>query len=312
MIMKKLLLSFLFVSFSCASYEKVTIGKIDDYYKDKITKKELEQIIKEIEYIFESTLKKNIFDYSNDGKPIDILYVPNTQLEDKISKKLELIKKKKEKIEELQEYFPSKKREIEVSQDDLNGQIKVINQKVEDLNSYIKNVNSRKNVTKEEYSKIEEYVKNEKYEINNYLKEKDKSYQNLQNILNSYNQKVVAFNNLVRESNSLIKELESLGRDIKTVNGRTFGIKETVLKTYYKDGKEVKESTTTNSMNKIEIYNFDSLEHLKVILAHEIAHLVGVPHIDDEGALMNPILQENQKSRLHLTSEDIENFRKNF
>ena len=312
MIMKKLLLSFLFVSFSCASYEKVTIGKIDDYYKDKITKKELEQIIKEIEYIFESTLKKNIFDYSNDGKPIDILYVPNTQLEDKISKKLELIKKKKEKIEELQEYFPSKKREIEISQNDLNGQIKVINQKVEDLNSYIKNVNSRKNVTKEEYSKIEEYVKNEKYEINNYLKEKDKSYQNLQNILSSYNQKVVTFNNLVRESNSLIKELESLGRDIKTVNGRTFGMKETVLKTYYKDGKEVKESTTTNSMNKIEIYNFDSLEHLKVILAHEIAHLVGVPHIDDEGALMNPILQENQKNRLHLTSEDIENFRKNF
>lgn len=312
MIMKKLLLSFLFVSFSCASYEKVAIGKIDDYYKDKITKKELEQIIKEIEYIFESTLKKNIFDYSIDGKPIDILYVPNTQLEDKISKKLELIKKKKEKIEELQEYFPSKKREIEISQDDLNGQIKVINQKVEDLNSYIKNVNSRKNVTKEEYSKIEEYVKNEKFGINSYLKEKDKSYQNLQNILNSYNQKVVAFNNLVRESNSLIKELESLGRDIKTVNGRTFGMKETVLKTYYKDGKEVKESTITNSMNKIEIYNFNSLEHLKVILAHEIAHLVGVPHIDDEGALMNPILQENQKNRLHLTSEDIENFRKNF
>lgn len=312
MIMKKLLLSFIFVSFSCASYEKVAIGKIDDYYKDKITKKELEQIIKEIEYIFESTLKKNIFDYSIDGKPIDILYVPNTQLEDKISKKLELIKKKKEKIEELQEYFPSKKREIEISQDDLNGQIKVINQKVEDLNSYIKNVNSRKNVTKEEYSKIEEYVKNEKFGINSYLKEKDKSYQNLQNILNSYNQKVVAFNNLVRESNSLIKELESLGRDIKTVNGRTFGMNETVLKTYYKDGKEVKESTTTNSMNKIEIYNFNSLEHLKVILAHEIAHLVGVPHIDDEGALMNPILQENQKNRLHLTSEDIENFRKNF
>ena len=110
----------------------------------------------------------------------------------------------------------------------------------------------------------------------------------------------------------MIKELESLGRDIKTVNGRTFGIKETVLKTYYKDGKEEKESTTTNSMNKIEIYNFNSLEHLKVILAHEIAHLVGVPHIDDVGALMNPILQENQKSRLHLTSEDIENFRKNF
>lgn len=310
--MKKLLLSFLFVSFSYASYEKVSLGKIDDYYKDKITHKELVQMLKEIEYTFESTLKKNIFDYSNDGKPIDILYVPNTQLEDKISRKLNQIENKKEKIKILQENFPTKKIEIEILQSSLNEQIKVINQKVGNLNNYIKNVNSRKNVTKEEYSNIQKYVKNEKYEINSYLKEKNKTYQNLQNIVNSYNQKVVTFNSLVRESNSLIKELESLSRNVKTVNGRTFGVKETILKTYYKDGKEVKESSTKSSMNKIEIYNFSSLEHLKVVLAHEIAHLVGVPHIEAKGALMNPILQDTQKSRLHLTSDDIENFRKNF
>lgn len=310
--MKKLLLSFLFVSFSYASYEKVSLGKIDDYYKDKITHKQLIQMLKEIEYTFESTLKKNIFDYSNDGKPIDILYVPNTQLEDKISRKLNQIENKKEKIKTLQDNFPTKKREIEILQSSLNEQIKVINQKVGDLNNYIKNINSRKNVTKEEYSNIQKYVKNEKYEINSYLKEKNKTYQNLQNIVNSYNQKVVTFNSLVRESNSLIKELESLSRNVKTVNGRTFGVKETILKTYYKDGKEVKESSTKSSMNKIEVYNFSSLEHLKVVLAHEIAHLVGVPHIEAKGALMNPILQDNQKNRLHLTSEDIENFRKNF
>lgn len=312
MIMKKLLLFFILISFCYASYEKVAIGKIDDYYKDKITKKELEQIIKEIEYIFESTLKKNIFDYTADGKPIDILYVPNTQLEDKISRKLNQIENKKEKIKDLQENFSTKKREIEILQDELNIKIKAINQKVEDLNNYIKNVNNRKNVTKEEYSNIQKYVKNEKYEINLYLKEKNKIYQNLKNILNSYNQKVIVFNNLVRESNSLIKELESLGRNVKTVNGRAFGVQETILKTYYKDGKEVKETTTRNSMNKIEIYNFNSLEHLKVILAHEIAHLVGIPHIEAKGALMNPILQENQKNKLHLTSEDIKNFRKFF
>ena len=310
--MKKLLLFFIFVSFTYASYEKVSIGKIDNYYKDKITYKQLEQIIKEIEYTFESTLKQNIFDYSNDGKPIDILYIPNTQLEDKISRKLNQIENKKEKIKILQENFPTKKREIEILQSNLNEQIKIINQKVGDLNNYIKNVNSRKNVTKEEYSNIQKYVKNEKYEINSNLKEKNKTYQDLQNIVNNYNQKVVTFNSLVRESNSLIKELESLSRNVKTVNGRTFGVQETILKTYYKDGREIKESSTKSSMNRIEIYNFDSLEHLKVILAHEIAHLVGVPHIEVEGALMNPILQENQKNRLHLTYEDIESFRKNF
>jgi predicted Zn-dependent protease len=51
---------------------------------------------------------------------------------------------------------------------------------------------------------------------------------------------------------------------------------------------------------------------LKAIIAHEIGHLVGIPHISDKGALMNPILQENQKRRLELTNADIKNFNKYF
>lgn len=65
-------------------------------------------------------------------------------------------------------------------------------------------------------------------------------------------------------------------------------------------------------MNKIEIYGFESLSELKAILAHEIAHLVGVPHIQEQGALMNPILQKNQKQNLNLTYDDILNFKEHF
>ena len=61
-------------------------------------------------------------------------------------------------------------------------------------------------------------------------------------------------------------------------------------------------------MNKIEIYGFESLNELKAILAHELAHLVGIPHIEVVGALMNPVLQKNQIENLELTSYDIELF----
>lgn len=47
-------------------------------------------------------------------------------------------------------------------------------------------------------------------------------------------------------------------------------------------------------------------------MAHEIGHLVGVPHIDAKNALMNPILQDNQIENLSLTQEDIRNFKENF
>ena len=65
-------------------------------------------------------------------------------------------------------------------------------------------------------------------------------------------------------------------------------------------------------MDKIEIYGFDDLNSLKAILAHEIGHLVGVGHIEQQGALMNPILQENQIANLELTPADMEEFEKSF
>jgi hypothetical protein len=65
-------------------------------------------------------------------------------------------------------------------------------------------------------------------------------------------------------------------------------------------------------MDKIEIYGFESLGELKAVLAHEIAHLVGVHHINEHNALMNPILQKNQIEDLFLTIKDITNFKNNF
>jgi len=65
-------------------------------------------------------------------------------------------------------------------------------------------------------------------------------------------------------------------------------------------------------MTKIEIYGFDNLKQLKVVLAHEIGHLVGIPHIENKGALMNPIVQKNQEMNLSLTQDDIKAFKENF
>ncbi len=102
-----------------------------------------------------------------------------------------------------------------------------------------------------------------------------------------------------------------MSRNFKKIKGKVFAEENTTIKTYYKDGQLVKEKNSTISMNKIEIYGFDNLKQLKVVLAHEIAHLVGIPHIEVKNALMNPLLDKNQ-DELVLSSEDILNFKENF
>ena len=187
-----------------------------------------------------------------------------------------------------------------------------MNNKVDILNKYIKEVNKQKSLDKNEYNRVQDYVKKERSKIDLDLKEQKKVQSNLTKTLNQYNQKVFSYNNLSREINTLVSQIETMTRSVKKINGRTFGLQETTLKTIYKDGKMVQEKSVQTDMDKIEIYSFDSLAQLKVVIAHEILHLVGIPHIEESGALMNPLLQKNQTERLYLTNEDIGNFRKNF
>ena len=303
----------LFFSFDSlfASYEQLRIGRIDDFYKDKLSEHQLKIIIDEIEHTFESQLNMNIFDYSQNGKPIDIIFETPSKLEEKIKEKMEKFTLKLEKIEELKRQFPKIKEEMCISKNTYNEQSSILNKKIEELNEYVRNINKKTNLSKDEYLEAQSYINIEKSEIDIEGKKQKKSHKDLTKLFNSYNQKVFSFNNLVNDSNRISNEIESMSRNFKKIKGKVFAEENTTIKTYYKDGQLVKEKSSIISMNKIEIYGFDNLKQLKVVLAHEIAHLVGIPHIEVKNALMNPLLDKNQ-DELVLSSEDILNFKENF
>jgi hypothetical protein len=253
----------------------------------------------------------NIFDYSQNGKPIDIIFETPSKLEEKIKEKMEKFTLKLEKIEELKIQFPKIKEEMTISQNTYNEQSSILNKKIEELNEYVRNINKKTNLSKDEYLEAKNYINIEKSGIDIEGKKQKKSHKDLTKLFNCYNQNVFSFNNLVNDSNRISNEIESMSRNFKKIKGKVFAEENTTIKTYYKDGQLVKEKNSTISMNKIEIYCFDNLKQLKVVLAHEIAHLVGIPHIEVKNALMNPLLDKNQ-DELVLSSEDILNFKENF
>ena len=150
------LLTFFTISF--ASFQEVKIGKIDDFYKDKLTEQQLRTIIDEIKYTFESELNMRIFDYSQNGKPIDILFETPSKLEEKIQKKMENVNSKLEKIQELKALFPQIKDEMTISQNSYNEQTSILNRKIEALNEYIRDINKKGSLSKDEYLKVQNYI----------------------------------------------------------------------------------------------------------------------------------------------------------
>ena len=294
-----------------SSYQMVYIGKIDKYYENKVSYDELRIILDEIESTFESTLGVHVFDYSRDGKPIDILYLASSKLEKKFKRKNDTLKRKQDNIKALEEYFYINQEKIDILKDEQSYKNNIFNNKVNDLNEYVKEKNTHR-LSKNEYTKVQKYVSTKKAKIKSELKVLKKEQRELKRIISKFNAKVISYNNKISQYNILSNELESMNRSFKKVKGKTFAQKKVTLKTYYKDGKKIEERDVEKTMNKIEIYGFDNLAELKVIIAHEIGHLVGLPHIQVEHALMNPILQKKQKEELFLSHEDILNFRDNF
>lgn len=63
--------------------------------------------------------------------------------------------------------------------------------------------------------------------------------------------------------------------------------------------------TTGNVPDQITIYSFDTLEHLAVVLAHELGHALGVEHVKGEGALMSAVEKGLHGAKgLRLTERD--------
>lgn len=311
MIFKFFLFLLLLTNLSYASFQKVKIGKIDTYYKNIITLNQLENIVKDIEKTFEMQLGLNVFDLSNDGKPIDILYLQPSLVEKRIKRATERFNDKLKKLEELKIYFPQKKAEIDSSQKVYDLKSKYLNEKILKLNEFIKEAN-KKSYSQKKYEEIKNYISLQKSDIKNDTLEKKRLERSLKRGVFQYNNKILKFNNIVREARFLSKEIESLTRNNKVVKGRTFGKEEITLKTFVKDGVKYNQKDSKKIMNKIEIYNFENINQLKAVIAHEIAHLVGITHINSKGALMNPLLQKEQLMKIHLTYEDIVNFKNNF
>ena len=58
--------------------------------------------------------------------------------------------------------------------------------------------------------------------------------------------------------------------------------------------------------NKIEIYQFDGRDDLRLTIAHELGHALGLAHHNDPEALMYPVLGEQDLQHFRLRAADLQ------
>lgn len=310
--MKSLVLIFLITIFAYAQVEIVSVGRIDAHYRSELSKEELVKIIKEIERLFEAQIGFKVFEYKESGgKPIDVIYLPPSQKKRKILQNSKKALSLYEKIQRDALILQTQSKEIKRKNSELAQRYKTLNSTIERLNRSTEERNKtemdaeRQKVWIAEFSRVKSALEAQAKEL-----ERDKK---------RYNSKVRALKNKIDRRNRAIKRYNALQREQERISHNyieTKGITQRSIKTMTttttKDGIATVERETKIDAKKIEIYDFENLKRLKVILAHELGHLVGVNHIEVEGALMHPILQKEQLKELSLSYEDINAFHEAF
>lgn len=113
--------------------------------------------------------------------------------------------------------------------------------------------------------------------------------------------------NIKNESNDLNSKIQTLNIKIKELNQEQSDL--AALKTQFK----LEQKTNIQpfhkglfSQNQIQIYGYASLNDLRLTLAHELGHALGLKHTTDPKSLMYPYLKEQDIHNFKLTDSDLD------
>jgi predicted Zn-dependent protease len=256
---------------------KYRIAFIDPRFQ--LTKEQLVEVSQQAAEIWQKETGKTYFIYDSQAQlSINLIYDDHQLVKDEQQNNLDALLQKQEAWHIKNEEIVSNKQEVAQLSTDLNK--KKANLKSE-FEQYQQEV-TRFNQGEQQYSSA-----NNLKEWQKQLKQKSEDLQN--------------------ESNTLNLKIQSLNLKIKELNREQSDL--SALKTQFK----LEQKTSIQpfhkglfSQNQIQIYGYASLNDLRLTLAHEFGHALGLKHTTDPKSLMYPRLKEQDIHNFKLTDSDLD------
>lgn len=251
------------------------IGKID--HRFGLTQQDVIKIAQEASYIWLKGTKKDYFTYDPHAKlVINLIY--DERQEDSILRQQEIlrIKQSQEKTNQITQAVEKEKSLLEYRYNQINLKKNEYDENLMRYNSLIHQYNDSTKVSTHSIDMLENqkrYLEKEKQQLES---------------------EITRFNEQVKTSNERIKLLNDLSAEnIRSIENFNIKFKPRLFDKGEFNGKE------------INIYEFHSKNDLKITIAHEFGHALGLLHSDHPESLMYPILEQQNFDHFSLTATDL-------
>ena len=259
----------------CAKPMSYKIGSIDPRFS--LEREEASSVVAEAVTVWETVYEQDLF-LSDERSDFTIDFVfdeRQKQLNEQAHAKSKLVEMKDEQ-RNIKERYDSLMREYDSLKSVYDSKLKNYNA---DLNSYNKKVDEYNEkgevISEEEWKKIETWRSS--------IQDQSKDIADLSEKLERM---IVDINLISDEGNNLIVEFNERAGEYN----KYFGVSREFTQADYKDGK-------------INVYTFANKQELKLVLAHELGHALGIGHVDNPKSIMYFLLGE-QSPLVEPTHED--------
>jgi len=265
----------------CEEPIQYTISRFDNRFN--ISEESFLNAIKKAEASWEVPYGKELFVHVSQGRPrdlkINLIYDYRQEATTRLDNIGGELKDNRESYDQLRKIFDDLRLSYEEDKAVFDQEIKAFNQKKGAYEARVRNFNRQGGAGVEQYSQLE----------------KDRlgleaQWQGLEKVQSDLNKQADEVNSLVRSINRLAGILNlsvEKYNDVNTARGETFdeGV-------YSTDGWN----------REIDIYEFSSEDKLVRVLAHELGHALGLPHVEDRKAIM---YSYNEGSSTEVTATDL-------
>lgn len=265
----------------CSEPLTLRIGDIDQRFD--VTKEELAELVQEVSNAWSEATNNRAIQLASDGDiAVNLIYDKEQKLTDRERQYKDRIEVEEHSISMIEREYNRLSDEYESGMQQYEVESQRLQQSIDRLNRWVNQTNNEGGFNQQNLSRYED----RKQEIDLKKRELARLEQRLKQKASELNSKVTFLNERIDDKNKLIDEY----------NQQFAGVREFTQGVY----------EWTADSKDINIFHFIDRDELKLVLAHEVGHALGIGHVSNPKSVMHKLMGKQARPGIELTVQDIQ------
>lgn len=264
----------------CGEPLTYTIGDIDDRFL--INPEYLKTVLAEAAAVWSDAAGKPLFQYDEEGEiRIELIYGEQQQMSDSEKQFRSRINTLEMRIARMEREYNRANSRFEEQVETYRIEAEQLDRRIRQLNRWVENINRGGGFTESELREFE----NRKELIDRQRRELQYSETEIERAGRSLSDRADRLNERIDEKNVLVDEYN------RTYAGSM----------RFTQGEYVED----RSGRSIKIYHYSDTDELRLVIAHEMGHAMGIEHVSNPRSVMYHLMDGQNRRELKLSVEDL-------